>query len=182
MIACQVKIKKSSESTGEIEGKVPYGLNLFGMSVYACLSSSGPQTKIEVKANFTDAFDTFGACRNMANQIIEQLEDTINATNHVPSEPGAYPGLHVTPRLSPNSGPSHLGKAMTAFFVSLGGLPYWPLAIAGLIMSSSVYSTISTSRNKSGSGWALCGLTIAFVRVIFAVSGALKYFQTNFPG
>lgn len=178
MQVCQVKIKSSSESSGEIHGKAPYGINVFGMSIYASLSPMGSQTKIEVRASFTDAFDTFGACRKKVDQILQQLVMTIGTASPPAADMGAYSGVHVTPRLSAKVGQSQLGKAIVGFLISLSGLCFWPLAIVGLIMSNSVYMSINVSNNKSGRTLALCGTLVGFVGVVFPIVALIRYLQS----
>lgn len=163
---CQVNLKKVSESTGEIQGNAPYGINMFGMSIYVSLRSLGLETRIEISASFTDAFDTFGACTKKVNQISEQLIETIGTASRPVQGTEFSPAVSVAPRLSSQAGPSLRGRAMTGFFLSLLGLCFGPVALVGLILSSITYSSIASSKNQEGSGWAIAGIVLGFLGLL----------------
>lgn len=166
---CQVSIKQESQDTGEIRGNAPYGMNLFGMSIYASLSSMGSQTKIEISASFSDAFDNFGACSKKVAQISEQLVDLLTASFESIDSKETNSGISFAPRLRSKNGQSYQGKAITGFFLSLLGLCFGPVALFGVIFSCSAYSTISASKNKEGKGWALVGIIVGFIGLMLWV-------------
>jgi hypothetical protein len=73
MADCGAKIKKRSPEAGQMEGKCRYGINPFGMTVMALFFSDASGAHVEIKACFTDAFDTFGACKKKVRKISERL-------------------------------------------------------------------------------------------------------------
>ena len=73
MADCGAKIKKRLPEAGQMEGKCRYGINPFGMTVMAHFFSDTTGAHVEIKASFTDAFDTFGACKKKVRKISERL-------------------------------------------------------------------------------------------------------------
>ena len=73
MADCGAKIKKRLPEEGQMEGKCRYGINPFGMTVMARFFSDATGAHVEIKASFTDAFDTFGACKKKVRKISERL-------------------------------------------------------------------------------------------------------------
>tara|TARA_B100000809_G_scaffold240246_1_gene262418 strand:+ start:127 stop:669 length:543 start_codon:yes stop_codon:yes gene_type:complete len=73
MADCGAKIKKRLPEAGQMEGKCRYGINPFGMTVMALFFSDATGAHVEIKASFTDAFDTFGACKKKVRKISERL-------------------------------------------------------------------------------------------------------------
>ncbi len=73
MSDCGARIKKRLPEAGQMEGKCRYGINPFGMTVMALFFSDATGAHVEIKASFTDAFDTFGACKKKVRKISERL-------------------------------------------------------------------------------------------------------------
>jgi hypothetical protein len=177
MTESEVKIKERSPEKGILKGKCKYGINPFGMTVTSTFYSDTGTTQAEVAANFTDAFDTFGACKKKVAQISDRIRSLSSSGQEVGRQPAvaaaAVPPLPrsssqqtTPPSYAQRSGPSLKGKATTGFFLSLGGLLVGPCAIVGLIMCSIALNGMSTSTNKEGKGMAIAGLIIGFIALL----------------
>jgi ribosomal protein L40E len=161
-----VNIKQASQATGEIQGNARYGINAFGMSIYARIYASGMHTTVEFAASFSDAFDTAGACKKKVRQISENFAQLIHASGSSTAVTGVPAMLHVrsgAPVASEQIGQSFKGKAVTGFWLSLAGLLFAPCAILGFIMSGQAYASINSSNNQEGRGWALAGSIVGFL-------------------
>lgn len=173
MSECKVKIKEADPARGVINGKCSYGINPFGITVNAAFHTSGDQTILELSANLIDSFDTFGACKKKIRQISERLLEIgrgmASSRAVVPNAAAASSTQHASPRppsYSARSGPSHRGKAVTGFCLSLGGLLVGPVAIVGVIMSGVALTNMSTSNNEQGKGFAIAGLIVGFLALL----------------
>jgi hypothetical protein len=78
----------------------------------------------------------------------------------------SFSGARTPPSYANREGPSHKGKAVTGFFLSLGGLLVGPCAIVGLIMCGKALTSMSTSSNKKGQGFAIAGLIVGFIALL----------------
>ncbi len=161
---CEVKIKESSSEQGRIAGKASYGVNPFGMTVVATFAGAASSIQVEVTASFTDAFDTFGACRKKVAQISRRAAEIARA-EFASNDGGAVTATVLPPARQP-AGASSRGKAITGLCLSIGGLLFGPTSIVGLIMCGAALTDASTSSNQAGRGIATVGLVIGFVALI----------------
>ena len=166
MAECDVKIKERSLEKGLLKGKCKYGINPFGITVTATFYSDGGTTNAEIAANLTDSFDTFGACKKKVTQLSERIAALAMAGQPAFSAPMPSSSTRVPPSYANREGPSYKGKAVTGFFLSLGGLFFGPCAIVGLIMCGKALTSMSTSSNKKGQGWAIAGLIVGFIALL----------------
>ena len=188
---CGTTIKERSAEQGLIRGKCKYGLNPFGITVTATFYDASPNTRVDVEATLTDAFDTFGACKKKVAQISERIVENGSSGIRAPMSTAVHPeasfdflggsqageslgGLAFNPAGSTSRPPSYTqragvsyrGKAMTGFWLSIGGIFVGPVAIAGLIMSSVALNGMSTSTNQEGKGLAIAGAVIGLIATI----------------
>lgn len=173
MSECKVKIKEADPARGVIKGKCSYGINPFGITVTAAFHASGNQSILEMSANLTDSFDTFGACKKKVRQISERVIElgrgSVSSEAVVPNAALANNTQPVStrpPSYSDRSGVSHRGKAISGFCLSLGGLLIGPVAIVGVIMSGVALSNMSTSNNEQGKGFAIAGVIVGFIALL----------------
>lgn len=169
MTECDVKIKERSPEKGLLKGKCRYGINLFGITVTATFYSDGGNTHAEIVASLTDAFDTFGVCKKKVAQISERIASlAMLAHSQVPASSAAQKAVEhrSPPSYASRQGPSYKGKALTGFYLALGGLFFGPAAIVGIIFCGIALKGISTSSNKEGQGWANSGLIVGFIAVL----------------
>ncbi len=188
---CDTTVKERSAEKGLLRGKCKYGLNPFGITVTATFYDASPNTRVDVEATLTDAFDTFGACKKKVAQISERIVeiassgigsasasgtqsqgsfDFLGGTQTAASSGGfAFSpagGTSRPPSYTRRAGVSYRGKAMTGFWLSIGGIFVGPVAIAGLIMSSLALNGMSTSTNQEGKGLAIAGAVIGLIATI----------------
>jgi hypothetical protein len=188
---CDTTVKERSTDKGLLRGKCKYGLNPFGITVTATFYDASPSTRVDVEATLTDAFDTFGACKKKVAQISERIVEIASSGIRAPMSTAVQPeasfdflggaqageslgGLAFNPAGSTSRPPSYTqragvsyrGKAMTGFWLSIGGIFVGPVAIAGLIMSSVALNGMSTSTNQEGKGLAIAGAVIGLIATI----------------
>ncbi|HEY8751057.1 MAG TPA: DUF4190 domain-containing protein [Tepidisphaeraceae bacterium] len=70
------------------------------------------------------------------------------------------------PAYANRAGLSEKGKAITGFWLSLGGLFLAPAAIVGVIMCGIAITNMSSSNNEEGKGFAKAGLIIGFIVIL----------------
>jgi hypothetical protein len=176
MSECRVKVKKRSVEKGSIVGKCAYGINPFGITVTFSFYSAGNETRLDVAANLTDAFDTFGVCKKKVQEISDRLSDFAGIGGVCDGEEvSTYwtpdpEKLDRAPSFSKRVGVSHKGKAVTGFCLALGGFIFFlPTAIIGMIFCGIALTGMSTSNNQSGKGWAIAGIVIGFVATLIFV-------------
>ncbi len=188
---CDTTVKERSTDKGLLRGKCKYGLNPFGITVTATFYDASPSTRVDVEATLTDAFDTFGACKKKVAQISERIVEIASSGIRTSMSAAVHPeasfdflggaqageslgGLAFNPAGSTSRPPSYTqragvsyrGKAMTGFWLSIGGIFVGPVAIAGLIMSSVALNGMSTSTNQEGKGLAIAGAVIGLIATI----------------
>jgi hypothetical protein len=188
---CGGTVKERSAEKGLLQCKCKYGLNPFGITVTATFYDASPSTRVDIEANLTDAFDTFGACKKKVAQISERIVEIASSlagtTLPVTVGPqgnfdflgdaqggGASGGFVFSPAASASRPPSYTqragvsyrGKAMTGFWLSIAGVFIGPVAIAGLVMSSVALNGMATSTNQEGKGLAIAGAIIGLVATI----------------
>lgn len=187
---CDVKVKEFDAARGVIRGKARYGINLFGITVVAAFHSSGSDTAVEITATLTDAIDTFGATRKKVQQVSERLMDLMAspATVDHESQPASRAAVRSRPLRSLSSapifeeqeGPSHKGLAVTGTLLSLGGLCIGPVSIPGLILSGVAMHKMDTSTNKDGRGWAVSGVIIGLLSLVWWVLMLVGFLHNPF--
>jgi hypothetical protein len=188
---CDTTVKERSADKGLIRGKCKYGLNPFGITITATFYDASPSTRVDVEATLTDAFDTFGACKKKVAQISERIVEIASSGIRAPMSAAVQPeasfdflgGAQAAespggfafnpagstsrpPSYTQRAGVSYRGKAMTGFWLSIGGIFVGPVAIAGLIMSSVALNGMSTSTNQEGKGLAIAGAVIGLIATI----------------
>jgi hypothetical protein len=182
---CNTTIKEESAAGGLIRGQCAYGLNPFGITVTASFFASHGETGMELTANLTDAFDTFGVCRKKVAEISSRLAELAEARatpSAVPQPTATGSGspfdfdakgpedggelLDLPPSYRRRSGPSHRGKALTGCCFAVLGWCFPPAAILGLIFCSQALTAIATSKNQAGKGWANAGLILGLIALI----------------
>ncbi len=188
---CDTTVKERSTDKGLLRGKCKYGLNPFGITVTATFYDASPSTRVDVEATLSDAFDTFNACKKKVLQISDRIIEIASSGIRAPSSAAVQPeasvdflgraqageslgGLALNPAGSTSRPPSYTqragvsyrGKAMTGFWLSIGGIFVGPVAIAGLIMSSVALNGMSTSTNQEGKGLAIAGAVIGLIATI----------------
>lgn len=188
---CDTTVKERSADKGLLRGKCKYGLNPFGITVTATFYDASPSTRVDVEATLTDAFDTFGACKKKVAQISERIVEIASSGIRAPMPAAVQPEASFDflggaqageslgelafnpagstsrpPSYTQRAGVSYRGKAMTGFWLSIGGIFVGPVAIAGLIMSSVALNGMSTSTNQEGKGLAIAGAVIGLIATI----------------
>lgn len=157
---CDVKIKDPSPDEKRISGKMRYGVNPFGMTIVATFTNVASVIRVELTAAFTDAFDTFGACKKKVRQISRRLADMARAE---------FSGGMSTPSDSlppPPAGAGYLGKAIVGLCLSVAGIFVGPVSIVGLILSGVALTGTTTSSSQSGKVIAVLGTVVGFFALI----------------
>ena len=188
---CDTTVKERSTDKGLLRGKCKYGLNPFGITVTATFYDASPSTRVDVEATLTDAFDTFGACKKKVAQVSERIVEITSSGIRAPVFAAVQPEASFDflggsqageslggppfnpagstsrpPSYTQRAGVSYRGKAMIGFWLSIGGIFFGPVAIAGLIMSSVALNGMSTSTNQEGKGLAIAGAVIGLIASI----------------
>ena len=188
---CDTTVKERSTENGLLRGKCKYGLNPFGITVTATFYDAPPNTRVDIEANLTDAFDTFGACKKKVTQISQRIIEigVCNAGHSSPSptHPRESFDFVAGPQVAPSSdgltfsplasvarppsytqraGVSYRGKAMTSLWLSIAGIFIGPVAIAGLVMSSLALTGMATSTNQEGKRLAIAGAIIGLIAAV----------------
>lgn len=183
MVECGVSIKDESYEKGVLNGKSKYGINPFGMSINGDLYTEGESTRVEISASFTDAIDTFGACKKKVDEITERLRLMSGSSSSSTSwgELGEMDFSPAARQRRKRIGPSHKGKAVTGFILGVGGLLFSLFAgLAALILSISALIGISRSNNKSGKVFAIIGVILGAICALLLGARFLLAYEVPF--